>query len=272
MTKFVVLKQIMTVNYILTCVFVLCFLGVHSKEQLVVLEWKFTGIEDGYDHLNRCKVFVDGKEMPASKPCRQSEWGACHLKLSKKTHRIKLVNEAFYNGKWVEHTFENEFSINAVCEFELDASEVAKIKVVFDLNKKVVSVARFDREGNDLSDKLAVLKGKHYPMSISWKFIHVEEGYDHRSRMLVYVDDLKYGVSPESIESVGAAYELQIPKGQHTIRIVNQSFVNGVWQDHTILNNYSVEAVYEKRLDVRKGVQVVLIIDLDNEQSVNEWK
>ncbi|MNK01878.1 hypothetical protein D3C87_196910 [compost metagenome] len=262
----------MTVNYILTCVFVLASLGVYSKDQPVVLEWKFTGIEEGYDHLNRCKLFVDGNEIPVSKSCKQSEWGNSHLKLSRRKHQIKLVNEAFFNGKWVEHTFENGFSINAVCEFELDVAEVAKMRIEFDLNKKAVSITRFDEEGKDLSEKIAVFRGKHYPMSISWKFIHVEKGYDHRSRMVVYVDDLKYGVSPESIESSGAFYELRIPKGEHTVRIVNQSFVNGVWQDHTILNNFSVEAVYEKKVHVKKAVQVVLVIDLNNEQTVNEWR
>ena len=53
---------------------------------------------------------------------------------------------------------------------------------------------------------------------------------------------------------------------------VNQSFVNGVWQDHTILNNFSVEAVYEKKVEIRKVVEIVLIIDLNNEQTVNEWR
>lgn len=262
----------MTVNYILTCVFVLLLSDVHSRDQSVVLEWKFTGIEEGYDHLNRCKLVVDGKEMPVSKSYKQSEWGMYTLALSKKTHQIKLVNEAFYKGKWVEHTFENEFSINAVCEFELDVAEVASMKIEFDLNKKAVLITRFDKGGKDLSDKQAVFRGKHYLMSINWKFIQVEKGYDHRSRMVVYVDDLKYGVSPESIETVGEVYVLQVPKGRHRIRIVNQSFTNGVWQDHTILNNFSVEAVYEKQINVRKAVRVVLIIDLNNEQTVNSWE
>ena len=65
----------MTVNNLLTCVFVLFFLNAYSKKQYVILEWKFKGIEDGYDHLNRSKISVDGKEVPLSKSFHQSEWG-----------------------------------------------------------------------------------------------------------------------------------------------------------------------------------------------------
>lgn len=248
------------------------FPNAYSWGRSVTLEWKFTGIEEGYDHQNRCRLFVDGEELPVSKSCKQSEWGVYPITLSRKIHQVKLVNEAFYKGKWVEHTFANGFSINAVCEFELNTAEVARMTIAFDLNKKGVLLTRFDSEGNNLAEKTTLLRGKHYPMSIDWKFIHVEKGYDHRSRMVVYVDDLLYGISPESIESAGAVYEFRVPKGEHLVRIVSQAFVNGMWQDHTILNNFSVEAVYERKIDIRKEIRVKLVIDLNNEQTVNEWQ
>lgn len=259
-------------NYFLTCVFVLFFLNAHSKEQLVILEWKFKGIEEGYDHLNRCKIVVDGKEMPVSNSFHQSECGTYQLKLSKKDHEIRLVNEAYYNGKWTEHTFENQFSINAICEFELNPKEISKVRIEFDLNGANVSITRFDLKGAELIRKKVAFKGKHYLMKIDWSFIHVEAGYDHLSRMLVFVDDREYGISPQSLESKGGTFLLKVPKGSHRIRIVNQSFVNGVWQNHTIVNNYSVEAVYEKAVEIRKSVHVTLIIDLNDEQTVNKWE
>jgi hypothetical protein len=262
----------MTVNNLMTCVFLLFFLNVHSKEQYVILEWKFKGIEEGYDHVNRSKVSVDGEEMPVSKSFHQSEWGSYQLKLSKKAHKIRLVNEAYCNGKWTEHTFENQFSINAICEFELNAKEVSKVQIEFNLDGGNVSITRFDRNGAELVKKKAVFKGRHYPMKIDWSFIHVEEGYDHLSRMLVFVDDIEYGISPQSQESKGGMFMVKIPKGSHRIRIVNQSFLNGVWQDHTIVNNYSVEAVYEKSLEIRKSIRVTLIIDLNDEHTVNTWE
>lgn len=251
----------------------LLFLNVHSKDQLVILEWKFNGIEQGYDHLNRSKLIVDGEIMPVSKSFHQSEWGNYRLSLSKNVnHRIQLINEAYYNGCWVEHTFENDFSINARCEFEVNPKEVSKVQVEFNLDGAEVSIIRFDKQGIDLSKKRVLLKGKHYTMTVQWKFTNVEEGYDHRSRMLVFVDELEYGASGESIESAGGAFELLIPKGQHRIRIVNQSFVDSKWQDHTILNNYSVEAVYEKSIEIKKAIQVTLLIDLNGEKTVNDWE
>jgi hypothetical protein len=261
----------MTVNYILTCVFLLLFLNAQSKDQLVSLEWKFTGIEEGFDHLNRSKIYIDGKEMPLSGVCHQSEWGYYPLRISKSNHHIKLVNEAFYNGKWVEHTFENQFSINAVCEFDLRAKKVSRVRIEFDLDGSGVSVIQYDSEGNALFSK-QTFKGKHYPMTVKWKFIHIEPGYDHLSRMRVFIDEVEYGTSAATAESEGGIAVFKIPKGSHRIRLVNQSCVDGKWQDHTIVNNYSVEAVYEKTLEVKRGVRVNLVIDLNNEHTEVEWE
>ncbi len=255
-----------------TCVFVLFFLNAYSKDRLVILEWKFKGIETGYDHLNRSKITVDGVALPVSSSCHQSDWGTYSLTLSKTKHQIRLVNEAFCGGKWVEHTFENEFSINAVCEFEINAKKVSKVQIEFDLNGSTVSIVQFDQNGNVLLKKIPEFKGKHVPMEINWRFIHVENGYDHASRMQVFVDDIEYGTSTQSLESEGGLFILKIPKGTHRIRIVNQSYLNGVWQDHTIVNNFSIEAVYEKKLEVKKNIRVTLVIDLNNEQTVNEWE
>lgn len=256
----------------MTCVFVMLFLNAYSKDQLVILEWKFKGIEEGYNHLNRCKVTVDGVLLPVSNSCRQSDWGSYPLKLSKSTHTIQVVNEAYYKGKWVEHTFENQFSINAICEFEVDAKEVSKVQIEFDLNGSEVSIIQFDKDGGEWKEKKATFKGKHYPMEINWRFTNVESGYNHVSRMQVFVDDLEYGTSEQSVESIGGVFVLKVPKGMHRIRIVNQSFIDGAWQDHTIVNNYSVEAVYEKPVEVKKAIRVTLLIDLNDEQTVNQWE
>ncbi|MNH44446.1 hypothetical protein D3C79_1066120 [compost metagenome] len=65
---------------------------------------------------------------------------------------------------------------------------------------------------------------------------------------------------------------MKVPKGEHRIRIVNQSLLEGEWQDHTIVNNYSVEAIYEKALEIKKAIKVTLVIDLNNEYTVNAWE
>ncbi len=250
------------------------FLNAYSKDQWVILEWKFKGIEEGYDHLNRSRVSVDGTVLPVSNSFRQSDWGSYSLKLSKTTHTIKFINEAFYEGKWIEHTFENKFSINAICEFDVDVKHVSKVQIEFDLDVKDVSIVQFDLNGSALvaNNKKTTFKGKHYPMEIDWHFMNVESGYNHVSRIQVFVDDIEYGTSEQSVESMGGKFLLKIPKGMHRVRIVNQSFVDGVWQDHTIVNNYSIEAVYEKTVEVKKMIRVHLVIDLNDEETVNRWE
>nr|WP_294860167.1 hypothetical protein [uncultured Fluviicola sp.] len=256
-------------NYILTCVFVLFFLNAHSKKQLLVLEWKFNGIEEGYDYLNRSKIIVDGEEMPVSKSFRQSEWGSYELRLSKSTHKIKLINQAYCKGMWMEHAFENEFSIDAVCEFGMNGKEVSKVQIVFDLNGKPTSITRFDKKGLEI--KPLVFKGKHLPLTIDWKFINIEPGFDHLSRFCIYVDDMKLVTSNESLESAGGSFEVMIPKGKHQIRIVSECLRNSIWQEHTILNDFSVDVVLEQRMIVSKAQKLKWVIDLNNELTVVQW-
>jgi len=249
---------------------VLLFLSAHSKEHLVILEWKFNGIEVGYDHLNRSKIYIDGKELPVSNSVHQSEWGSYQLKLTKSTHAIKLVNEAFYEGKWREHTFENEFSMNAICEFDLSAKGVSKVQIVFDLNSKPISITLFDKKGLEIKPK-PIFKGKHFPLVIDWKFIHIEPGFDHLSRFCIYVDDVKVFTSGESLESTGGLFEVMLPKGEHQIRIVSECLRNSTWQEHTILNDFSVDVVLEYKTTVSKAKKMRWIIDLNNEATVVHW-
>lgn len=248
----------------------LLFLNAHSKEHLVILEWKFNGIETGYDHLNRSKIYIDGKELPVSNSVHQSEWGSYQLKLTKSTHRIKLVNEAFYEGKWREHTFEQEFSMNAICEFDLSAKGVSKVQIVFDLNSKPTSITLFDKKGLEIKPK-PFFNGKHFPLVIEWKFIHIEPGFDHLSRFCIYVDDVKVFTSDASLESIGGLFEVMLPKGEHQIRIVSECLRNSTWQEHTILNDFSVDAVLEYKTTVSKAKKLRWIIDLNNEANVVHW-
>jgi len=258
-------------NSFLTCVFVLLFLNAHSKEHLVILEWKFNGIETGYDHLNRSKIYIDGKELRVSNSVHQSEWGSYQLNLTKSTHKIKLVNEAFYEGKWKEHTFENEFSINAICEFDLNAKGISKVQIVFDLNSKPTSITFFDKKGLEIKPNPIVFKGKFLLLSIDWKFINIEPGFDHLSRFCIYVDDVKLFTSTEFSESTGGLFEVMIPKGEHQIRIVGECLRNSTWQEHTILNDFSVDVVLEQKLLVSKPQKLKWVIDLNNEATVVHW-
>lgn len=247
----------------------LFFLNAHSKEHLVILEWKFNGIEEGYDHLNRSKIYIDGKELPVSNSVHQSEWGSYQLALTKSAHTIKLVNEAFCDGRWKEHTLENEFSINAVCEFDLIGKGISKVQIVFDLNSRPTSITRFDKKGLEI--KPIVFKGKHLPLAIDWKFINIEPGFDHLSRFCIYVDDVKLSTSTEFLESTGGLFEVMIPKGEHQIRIVSECLRNSIWQEHTILNDFSVDVVVEQKMMVSKAQKLKWIIDLNNELTVVQW-
>ncbi|AEA42613.1 hypothetical protein [Fluviicola taffensis] len=259
--------------FILLIAFSFCFASsVYSKDKTVLVEWKFNGIASGFDHLNRLKVFIDGIDQPISEEVLQSNLGKYELKISKGIHKIQLINEAFYNGKWQDHTFKNEFSMDAICEFELNADEVGKVRVVFDLDGKPTLLTQFDKKGQLIQPKLIGFKGKHVPLIIDWKFINIESGYDHLSRICIYVDDVKFATSIESLESVGGVFEVMIPKGEHYIRIVSECKGKSGWQEHTIVNDYSTDALLDQKIKVLKAQKLKWIIDLNNEQTVIDWE
>ena len=109
-------------------------------------------------------------------------------------------------------------------------------------------------------------------LTVTHKFLGIVEGYDHKCKTQVWIDDELVGESPENLESQGATFTVNVPKGHHDVLIINQAFYDGAWEDHTIENDYSIDCLWEGTHNFsKKKEKIFLLFDIDNGTSVS-WK
>ena len=100
-------------------------------------------------------------------------------------------------------------------------------------------------------------------LAVNWSFANVEEGYDHPNRMDVYVGDEKVGESSVTPETTPNSVVVKLPKGTTEARVVNMAQYEGVWEEHTIANNYSIDCVWEGPVNPKGRTNLKLVFDLD---------
>lgn len=117
--------------------------AVQKKQGKLNIAWKFENITAGYDHQNKCRVWVDGKDMGYSEVFKESDAKAnMQIKADKGLHKIKIMNYALYNGNWEEHTVANTYSIDASWEGELSIAKKSSITLAFDLHNGTSAVTK----------------------------------------------------------------------------------------------------------------------------------
>jgi hypothetical protein len=125
-------------NLILICCL---FFGVSSFAQgnsKLSIDWKFTGINEGYDHDNKVEVYLDGVLVKTSTVSKQSQKNSVTIETTKGKHNIRIVNFALYENKWEEHTIVNNYSLDAKYETDLKLKKKNKISLIFDIDKEIV--------------------------------------------------------------------------------------------------------------------------------------
>ncbi|MCB9284339.1 MAG: hypothetical protein H6563_09725 [Lewinellaceae bacterium] len=108
-------------------------------------------------------------------------------------------------------------------------------------------------------------------LTVNYKFAHIEEGYDHNSKTQVLIDDDVVGESQVAPQSQSSTFTVSVPKGSHNLKVVNWALYEGVWEEHTIENNYSIDAFYETDHNFKKAEKLYLVFDLDNGMMAS-WK
>jgi hypothetical protein len=107
------------------------------------------------------------------------------------------------------------------------------------------------------------------PLSLTWSFMGIEEGYDHLNKMAVYVNGELVGESPEALQSSPKQQlTVDVPDDGFTLRVVNMAFYGGVWEEHTVANNYSIDCAFERSIPARKKHKFKVLMDLDGQMSV----
>lgn len=100
-------------------------------------------------------------------------------------------------------------------------------------------------------------------LTINTKYVGIVEGYDHLNKTQLYVDGKLMGESESKLESQPLRFSVKLPRGKHDIKILNLAFYEGNWEEHTVANNYSVDALYEGSIELKKKKSISLIFDID---------
>lgn len=96
---------------------------------------------------------------------------------------------------------------------------------------------------------------------VDWAYRGIEEGYDHPTRIEVYVDGAKAAESEPQPQSKPGSLSVELTPGAHDVRIVAFAEYNGTWEEHTISNDYSIDCTWQGT--VKPGQKTELTFDLD---------
>ena len=107
-----------------------------QRKEILTVHTRFAGVLEGYDHLCKTIVYVDGKMVCETSVQSQSRPNSCTVSIPRGTHNLRIVNMANYEGKWEEHTVKNEYTINALYESEIKIKKGFTINLVFDISKE----------------------------------------------------------------------------------------------------------------------------------------
>jgi len=232
-----------------------CMTLMAGKTVKLTIKWAFENVQEGYDHENKMLVYIDGKSVGESSVFQETEKGTYELEVPKGKHEVKIHNYSLYEGKWDIHTKANNYSVDAFYEGTINMTANTTVNMVFDINSETTDVKITG--GSEA-------KGEGVPLAITWKFTNVEEGYDHQSRMQVYVDGKLAGISDVYLESKQGKMVVYVPTGNHDIVVENYAFYEGQWELHAIKNNYSIDAFYSiNMLFSKKKRSMNLIFDIE---------
>jgi hypothetical protein len=97
------------------------------------VKWKFTNIEDGYDHDNRMVVYVDGQSAGMSAVSKESKPGKMKVSIPAGSHEVRVIAEALYEGNWEEHTVANDYSVDCEWTGTVSGGRKTKLSLLFDI-------------------------------------------------------------------------------------------------------------------------------------------
>jgi glutaredoxin-related protein len=226
---------------------------------MLTVKWHYANVNEGYDHDSKMLVYIDGKLIGESKVFKESAHASYDVQVPRGKHDVKIENYSFYEGKWDIHTKENRYSLDAFYNGKIAFSKSTTIDMNFDVAEETTEI-------NVVGSK--EIKPKAVPLTVTWIYKNVEEGYDHDNRMEVFVDGKKVGTSDIFKESKKGTMTVMVPAGEHEITIENYAYYEGNWELHSIENNYSVDSFYTTNLMFKKKRYINLVFDIETLETI----
>jgi len=106
---------------------------------------------------------------------------------------------------------------------------------------------------------------KRGTITVNASYKGIIEGYDHMNKTVVFVDGVKVGETSKQLQSKPNSCKVSVPRGKHDLRIINMAYYEGSWEEHTIANEYSLDALYEGPVNLKKKLTVNLVFDIEKE-------
>ena len=94
----------------------------------------FLHINEGYDHVTKDKIFVNGELVHTTAEHKESEVHTETFKLPRGTQNVRIENWTLYEGTWELTSVENNYSVDGFYEAELELGKKNTIDVTHDLD------------------------------------------------------------------------------------------------------------------------------------------
>lgn len=105
-------------------------------------------------------------------------------------------------------------------------------------------------------------------LTIKFSFTGIVDSCDYINRINVFVNNNLVSTSPEKKLSEPNSIIFSIKKGKYKIKIVDEVFFQGKWEEQTISNNYNIDVIYESDIDIKENMTMNLLFDLDKGVSI----
>lgn len=133
-----------------------------AQNTTLTVNFKFLHLVEGYDHKCKAVVYIDGEEVGQSTEENESVTREFKVQVPNGSHDIKVMNFAYYEGEWEEHTVENEYSID--CSFEESDhafdGKAQKLYLVHDIDAKTYYSWKKPLKADKKSGGIKVPKGQ----------------------------------------------------------------------------------------------------------------
>ena len=105
-----------------------------GKQSQFTVSWEFKNLDKGYDNNNKCKIWIDGELAGESSEKKESQMNSIKLKTTPGSHKIRVVNYAYYEGEWEEHNRKHGYPVDCFFEEWLELKKKTKLFLLFDID------------------------------------------------------------------------------------------------------------------------------------------
>lgn len=109
-------------------------------------------------------------------------------------------------------------------------------------------------------------------IKVNTSYSGVVEGYDHLCKTVLFVDGKQVGESSELPQTNPNSFSVNIPRGEHRLKVVNMAKNGDTWEEDTIINDYSLDAVFEGSIKLKKALTIELVFDIGQEKTLATLK